>query len=652
MNLSYLQPSYLQFYTSFLIFLFATLLVFFLPGYYFISRLKLSTFGILIHSFILGFVLFAIQGFLFGLAQARYLTYVYLSLFIILTLIRLPTLISFIKSAIRLSIDKVFVAISILGIVVQLFSIAPMGLSTKEGDIFCCNLPDSLYHVSLTYELTKNVPPFEPGMTGVVVKNYYYLTNLINADLVRLFHLPLVQTQIEYSQLFFTVLYILIILQLSRTLKLRREVQLLVLLFALFHSDLVYLFVFVLGRGLNLDIRTLHDVTKLWFSPPRVLSAIVFFSFIDLMLICKVNSSRLLMIVLSILAGSLIGFKIYTSIFALFGLGVLCIYYLFRKDFRLLIVFFGAMIISALLYLPINSGTQASFAFRGLGLFENFFAEPTAINFVIVEVARLYFLKANNLLLVGIIELFYFIGFITLTFGTLLFGLFNLKKTFSLLPKDFNIMITAGSLLSLALGFFFTQNPGNANTLQFLITVELFLIFFAAVAVAQLKSRLNSRIAVIFLIVVILLTGLKTVLLSYRNMENIVRGQTYLISKHQLQAVNFLRTKTPRDSIVLIDRHLTWENLEYQMRFLSERNFFLLGKNILGDHGVDYSSRYELIKSLEKNTGIDQRYIELKKNSITHIWYRKDVPAISSVFLKKYGKKVYENKKIAIFELL
>jgi len=156
---------------------------------------------------------------------------------------------------------------------------------------------------------------------------------------------------------------------------------------------------------------------------------------------------------------------------------------------------------------------------------------------------------------------------------------------------------------------------------------------------------------VIVAVLIVALTVTKPLLISAQHLMDRLKGQEYILTNNHLDALEYLRMQTPQGSIVLIDRHLTWENLEYQMRFLSERRFFLLGKNILEDHGVPFSPRYELIKSLESNKRIDPRYRELKRNSITHIWYRKAVPAFSSVFLRKYGKKVYENKKIVIFKL-
>lgn len=450
-----LQPFDLSFWSNLMIFLISCLVCFFIPGFTVLSRFRLKPFNLLTHSFVVGYVFFALQAFIFGLLDLRALSYAYLSLFTIIFALNFRAFRLTLLQVRKFTIDKLLLVTLGLGMLVQLIAITPMGLKMDRGMVFCCGLPDSFYHIALTYELTQRVPPMEPGLTGVVVKNYYYLTNLVYADLIRIFNLPLVQTQAEYGQVFFTFVFIASIWSLLNSLKLKRGIKLWILFFALFQSDIVYLFLAVLGRGLDLKVRVLHDVTNLWFSPPRVFSAIILFSSLDLLLHWLKNKTILLTLILGVLFGSLIGFKIYTSIFALFGLGVLTLIYIRRRDLSLMPVLVVSFLVSLALYLPVNSTSQASFIFNGLWRFENFFADPTTVNFVRVEAARLKFLATGNFFLVGIIELFYFLGYNILVFGTLFFGLLQTKKTLKNFPNEFNIFVLSGIALSLILGYFF-----------------------------------------------------------------------------------------------------------------------------------------------------------------------------------------------------
>jgi len=61
----------------------------------------------------------------------------------------------------------------------------------------CLILPN-LFDLSLITALIKHFPPFEPGMFGVAVHNYHYWSNLVVAELIMVFGLPLMATDYQY----------------------------------------------------------------------------------------------------------------------------------------------------------------------------------------------------------------------------------------------------------------------------------------------------------------------------------------------------------------------------------------------------------------------------------------------------------------------
>ena len=95
-----------------------------------------------------------------------------------------------------------------------------------------------------------------------------------------------------------------------------------------------------------------------------------------------------------------------------------------------------SFLVSLALYLPVNSSSQASFVFNGPWLFENFFPDPTTVILVKVESARLKFLTYKNFSLVGIIEIFYFLGYNFLVFGTLLLDFSKQRKLLNSYQKS------------------------------------------------------------------------------------------------------------------------------------------------------------------------------------------------------------------------
>lgn len=336
----------------------------------------------------------------------------------------------------------------------------------------------------------------------------------------------------------------------------------------------------------------------------------------------------------------------------LIGLSGYALYSVYRKDYGILPLYAGTLLLTSLIYISVTSGTKGSLEFNGLWRMEDFFADPTTINFVRVESARLKFLAARNYIPVVLIELFYFAGFSVLSFGTQILAFFQNRKSLKLYPAHVHAFLIPGILISIIIGYFFIQNPGHANTTQFIITAQLFLPFYAGTAVYYILNKKSGYVRNASIALILMLTLWKPVLLTARCIYNVMSTKTYFLTNGHLAAAEFLRTKTHPGSIILVDRFMTLENLDYQFRFLSERRFYLLGKNILSDHGADISQREAVVASLESSTGHAGIYKKLKSASVTHIWTRNDISMISKQFLKKYTSPVFSNNIITIYRVL
>ena len=69
-------------------------------------------------------------------------------------------------------------------------------LITKMGlFISSYNNVDQVWHATLIEELVRRFPPNEPGLFGIALINYHFWFHLVTAELIRVFHLPLFQTQ-------------------------------------------------------------------------------------------------------------------------------------------------------------------------------------------------------------------------------------------------------------------------------------------------------------------------------------------------------------------------------------------------------------------------------------------------------------------------
>src|SRR4030042_6029488 len=271
---------------QFIIFILAVILAFFIPGRLALLPLKRSFFEQIVIGSSIGIVLWALQGYIFGLLGIRWASFFYLAFCFILWIYLYKKY--FIKLRIHFpnQIDILSFLIIIGGSILSLSAVWFMGVRQSNGLFFCCRgVPDAIYHLSLTNQLINNFPPYEPGMSGVLVKNYHYLSNLAVADLSRVFKLDFVRVQFQFMSLFLTLLLGASAFVLANILKLSVSFAIWLAIFFYGSGDILYLLFLLRGKGLNFGVTILDDATKLLAGPPRAFSIVIFIAGISLFLI-------------------------------------------------------------------------------------------------------------------------------------------------------------------------------------------------------------------------------------------------------------------------------------------------------------------------------------------------------------------------------
>lgn len=326
----------------FIVFCFAIFLAFYIPGSISLQRIKLPSLQHFVLSVIFGMVLWGYQGFIFGFLGVRWLSYLYL-LIVFVFWIRTEEwkkILHFIRnfSKKNIAIDKSLTLLVIVGTLLQMLSISFNGIMESTGLSFCCSAtPDLLYHTALTNQLVKEFPPTEPGMAGVIIHNYHYLSNLVTADLIRVFHLPLLATQFVYLVILLSLLLGFSAIIFGQIIQMKKTYIRWLLFFLYFSGDIVYLFSFLVGKGLNFAIPSLGSALTLWASPPRFFATVVFFAGISLFTLWIKQKRLSIGLLMAVTFASLISFKIYDGIFVLTGIIVLFFYFLSLKKYRMLL---------------------------------------------------------------------------------------------------------------------------------------------------------------------------------------------------------------------------------------------------------------------------------------------------------------------------
>lgn len=649
----FFSPLTFQFLFYSIYFIVAIVIAFIIPGFIFIRKLKLSFFQTLVLSTILGLALWIWQGFLFGFLGIRFLTYLYLAVFFVSFLkIIIPVRKRFDTKSLRIGKGTVLIlVILIIGIIVQCLSVWFMGISTQSGVYFCCgNMKDSLFHLSLSHQLIKNVPPLEPGMSGVIVHNYHYLSNLVNAELSRVFNIPLVLIQFQFINVFLSLLLGLCAISFAKNNKLSISYICWLLFFLFFGGDLVYLILLILGKGLSFRMGSLEDGSIFLVNPPRAMAIVMFFGALSLFSQWIRRKNLYLGFLLAIIVSTLIGLKVYIGIFAISGFIGLGFYFLIKRQLKMLLPLIFSLMGCLVFYLPVNKAAGGLF-FTSFWRFENYISQPE-FGLIRVELARIIYQDHHNYIKVYFYEICYMLFYITAIFGTKITGLFQTKKSFSLLPLPVHIVLITGIVVSLIFGFFFQQTSGGSNSFNFIVSVFIISSLYAALSMSFWQKKLQKYVAIIVCLIIIGITVPRVIFQTIQNFSFISSGRGYILTNPQLELTTFAKNKSPKEALYYIDASFIDEDYESPfVSFLIDRPVYLSGRGILADHNVNTDQRFITLGKIKRSSDTLLVASLLRKTNIQYI-ITHDVQHFSAPQAGYFMKEVFRNSSGKILKIV
>jgi len=639
-----------SFWFYFVYFWLAVILAFTIPGQVILAKLKLSIFQKIILGTIVGMVLWGWQGFLLGYLGVRWASYAYLVIFL---LIWLKSVYRRKLFSIRLGIKKIDFLLTLIvlsGMVVQLSSVWFNGILFDKGLFFCCaHVPDIFLHLALTNELVKHFPPFEPGMYGTYVQNYHYWGNLVISELIRVFNLPLIPIQYQYSTVFLSLFLGFTAIVFGQLINLEKSFIKWLTFFLYFGGDLVFLLLLILGKGMDFGMSSMEDGAKFLANPPRAFAVVVFFAGLSLFYLWLKRKNLKSGILMALLFGTAIGFKVYIGIFALTGLAALSFYFLLKKDFKMLLPVILTILISAIVYFPVNSNAGGLF-YTGLWRFEDFIVQPK-LGLQRLELARRIFYDHQNWIRVAIQESIYISLFTFSIFGSKLFGIFQSKKSISKFPAELNVLLITGIIVSLIGGSFFQQRTGGANTFNFLVNIFIIGSIYTALSCSFWISKVNNKIKIFAVLIIILLTVPRVLNQTYFNFKLIYLKDSNTIENKEIQALDFIKNETAKDSLILVDyRSFVSDAESPYISFMTNRSSYLSGMgNELNAHGIDYSDRQKNVDYILKKS--DPLLVKnlLLINQIDYI-IMSNTYNLESTYSANFLKPVFKNEKFKILE--
>ncbi len=506
-------------------------------------------------STIIGMAAFTLISYLLVIVHARFLLWSFPVFGFFLLIKYFKTI--FLRDKFRLSRAGLvfFVVIIIFGVITQVAINAPSGFNFNGSLLFwSAQGRDGMWHVALMEEMKRNTFPFQnPEYTGHILRNYHFFIDLVMSDFSRMFHFSSLDVYFRFFPVLLSILLGLSSFIFVKAWAKNIKAGLWAMVFTYFAGS--FGFVVTLIRN-----RTIGGETMFWMSqtpsvlgnPPQAAAFILFigflFIFLEYLRLRKVSY----LILAGLLGGVTIEFKVYGGLILLGSLFVTGVYELiFKKKYKILILFLGSLIISSALYFPNSKGSGSFIIFQPWW----FIQTMIVVNLGLIdwELRRQTYLAVGRftsylriLQLEGTAFLIYLFG----NLGVRSIGFIKIARDLIKrdIVKSINIFIYASSLIAFTIPLLFLQKGVVYNSIQFSQYFLLFFGFLAAISASRVIGSLKynyAKFALAFVIIVLALPTTLGLLWQFYSNKPLAK-----VDAAELSALNFLKT-TGSDSVIL-----------------------------------------------------------------------------------------------------
>lgn len=436
------------------------------------------------------------------------------------------------------------IAIILMGIIFQNVALWKSAQIYKYGIGYWGPLArDGIWHESLVAELVKHIPPNNPGFAGTKLINYHYFYDLVVAIIVKTSNIDSRFLIYVFFPILFSVLLGIGTYLLAKRLFKNRLAIILTLFLTYFGSSFGWVIDVLRAREIGGESAFwANQPVSMNINPPFAISLIMVI-FILLLIDKYIKSpGKLLGLVIGVLSGVLIGFKVYAGIIVIGAVAALCLKKaLFDKKYSLIPVlmvsvgvavlvmaFTGAFSSAGLLEVSplwlvntmidagdrvgIPSFTAKRFAYQGSGRW---------IQFIILEVICIFIFIVGNL-------------------GTRILSF--VSGGWKYFIKDMNFLLLALCAVSLLPVFIFIQKGNPWNIVQFFYYFLFFTALLSGAAIDNFSKFVSKKMLYIFLIIFFVITPISSIA-TFRSW--LYPNPVAYLSKSEMAALEFLQKQDP-----------------------------------------------------------------------------------------------------------
>ena len=669
----------IQFWFFALVFFLATYIVCFLAGKLVLNRAPVKSEGAF-HFFlanVIGLVLWSLQGYVFGYAHLRWLSYVYVVG--VLYLSRkdiLQTIKRGITPVLRniLSFDRVIVGCIVVGAILQALPVFGSGAMYPDGIRFYKNNAyDGVMHLSYVESIVRTFPPREPGSYILPLKNYHYFGDLFIAELTRIWRIPISHIFFQYITIYISVLtgiglYLLVKEWGGKTSTIRWA-----LFFLYGAGELTYLFILFFHRIVEFNTPALDNGIDQFLNLPHTFGKLIFFAGLLTLWNWKKSRKNVWLMLTVLLFAPVIGFKVYFGLFAGIGLGLVLLDYLVRKYLQVVRAYgifsaiwriiikekivilcgFGYLFITLAIYLPTNA-TSGGFFYAPME-WPKIFLGAQNIDWnawwlrsaVYQDAKNLRGIIAMNTIAIGI--------FLLCMHGTRLLGVLVLPKLQKALGREGALFFIPGTVIFTIIGLTTLQVSGMFNVFNFFVVTSVPLAISAAFFLDALWSS-KWRILQFTAILIVLFTLPRVVNDMY---ETIVMYGTkefyYTIPRGELEAFRYIDQHAPKDAIVQSHPENPLDKYTQYSSFFVNRMTYITGAGNLETHNEPFKEQQQEVNKIFYAPFTSQMFEQMREKGISYIFFQKHNPAQKLPFDAKdldtnMVRPFFENDSILVLE--
>lgn len=549
-----------------------------------------------------------------------------------------------------------------LGIIGQMAVITPSG-SLVNGDLlfWSAHGHDGVWHIALIEELKKSYPWQNPAFAGEKLVNYHFFSDLLSAFFSKLFIFSPVDLYFKFFPFVYSLWLGLGSFVVGEKLG-GKKCAFWAVFFTYFSGSLGFIITWIKeGRIGGETIFWSSQVQSSSGNPPQIVALIIVLAIYLLISTYQKTRNLVIFVLLLLMIGTLIEFKVYGAILVLLSLGIISLINLIKdKKLDFLLLTISSLILSAILFFP-NSAGIGNFLIWEPGWFiRTMIVSEDKLNWMDLELRKQTYLYYNNYKWVVLYWILGLTLFLIGNLGTKVLGVFYFLQTKKYINNFGNIFLFLFPIASFTLPLLFLQKGVAGNTIQFVQYGLLVMGIFSAVMIAKLSDKIKNIYLKILILVLIIMVSIPTQIGLMHEFYS--RPAFARVSNSEIQALYFIRKYSPPESVILsppFNKYLnlnqktphiwTWSDSSY-IPALSARRTFISDIEQLDIMGYDYPKRRDIQTEIF-NTEDPLKFKNLINQNNIKLIYINNFQQRPKVNLSAAGLiKIFENGLVEIWQ--